>query len=184
MCSMMRGDASMSSGYILLCVSVLRALQIFDARPRHSVSCCSEGKAAAKAKPAAKRVSGNGKPKPPPANKPADGSATSQQKANPDSKIEDWWAQFETSVWDQAEADAPKGSQPSPGVKSDKSQSQLDGGGKPAAGLTGRSASPRASEGSPRRYAPPRRLGVRHRCCCCFLMPLLLLLLLRLADAC
>lgn len=24
-----------------------------------------------------------------------------QGKANPDSKIEDWWAQFETSVWDQ-----------------------------------------------------------------------------------
>ena len=24
-----------------------------------------------------------------------------QGKAAPDSKIEDWWAQFETSVWDQ-----------------------------------------------------------------------------------
>jgi len=99
-------------------------------------------------------VSGTGKPKPPPIKKPTDGSATSQQKANPDSKIEDWWAQFETSVWDQAEADAPKGSQPPSGSKSDKSQAQLDGGGgKPAGGMMGRSASPRASEGSPRRYA-------------------------------
>lgn len=42
----------------------------------------------------------NASKKPPPPKKGA-GDSTQQSKAAPDSKIEDWWAQFETSVWDQ-----------------------------------------------------------------------------------